>query len=64
MGNAILFYRESEILKNGWRCEKVIWNISISDEYPDGIRYRLVLFDEKSNIRLVLFDNHPVPRRG
>lgn len=55
---AQLFHRSKLILDSGLVREVVIWIISGSSLYPEGVRYRLVLTDPFAKKVLLLFDNH------
>jgi len=55
---AELLFRQKLTLKSGLLCEVVVWIISESREYPEGIKYRMVLVEPVGGKVLVLFDNH------
>lgn len=54
-----LLHKSKLILNTGLVEEIVIWKISKNKQYPDGIKYRLLLADPVWKKVLVLFDNHP-----
>ena len=50
---------DQKLTHQSGRIEELkVWKVTVSNKYPDGIRYRLVLVDPKTKDILVLFDNH------
>jgi hypothetical protein len=58
VNRSTLILKEKLVLQNGLVREAVIWKVTKSQKYPDGVRYRLALVDSLSGQILVLFDNH------
>ena len=58
MNRSTLILKEKLVRQNGLVREAVIWKVSKSDKYQDGVRYRLALVDSFTGKVLVLFDNH------
>ncbi len=58
MNRSSLILKQKLVLQNGLVREAVIWKVTKSQKYPDGVRYRLALADPFSGELLVLFDNH------
>lgn len=48
---------QKKIFKNGSILETILWEINKSNKYPDGIKYRLIFINIKTNEK-VLLDNH------
>ncbi len=55
---AILLRRERYIDTDGDLVELVLWQVSRSAAYPDGIRYRLAFMLAGTTKPAVLYDNH------
>jgi hypothetical protein len=55
---AKLVFREKLTLASGRLRDAVIWRVPVSERYPEGVKYRLVLADPFTGDVLVLFDNH------
>ncbi len=55
---AKLLFRDRLVLKNGWLRDAIIWEVPVSESYPEGYRYRLVLAVPLTKEVLLLFDNH------
>jgi hypothetical protein len=53
-----LVLKEKLVLGSGLVREAVIWEVTKTPKYPDGIRYRPALVNRFSGEVLVLFDNH------
>lgn len=45
-------------LGSGYIEEAKIWSVPVSERYPDGIRFRLVLVDRNTGEIALLYDNH------
>ena len=52
----LVFWHKAQ-LQNRYVLEMTIHDVGRSRSYPDGIKYRLILFDRESR-RRVLMDNH------
>ena len=50
-------YHHKALLRNRFVVEIVIYEVSVTQKYPDGVRYRLICMDQKEN-RKILMDNH------
>ncbi|MEA9356651.1 DUF6516 family protein [Bacteriovorax sp. PP10] len=61
-GRAELLLRSKIVLYSGHVREVVIWKVPISEYFPAGVKYRLVLADPVWKKVLLLFDNH-APKR-
>lgn len=55
---AELLHKSKLILNSGLVREIVIWKVPICHNYPQGIKYRLILVNPIWKKTLVLFDNH------
>lgn len=55
---AELLHKSKLILNSGLVEEIVIWRVPKNKQYPDGIKYRLLLTDPVWKKVLILFDNH------
>jgi hypothetical protein len=55
---AKLLRKKKQVLNSGLVREITIWNVPISIDYPEGIKYRLILVDPFWKKVIVLFDNH------
>ena len=55
---AIQIHKSKLILNIGLVEELIIWKVDTSLNYPNGIKYRLVLVDPLKKKILLLFDNH------
>lgn len=58
LAKAELLHKSKFILNSGLVREIVIWRVSKSKHYPEGIKYRLLVADPLWKKVLVLFDNH------
>lgn len=58
LAKAELLHKSKLILNSGLVREIVIWKVPESKDYPEGIKYRLLLVDPIWKKVLVLFDNH------
>ena len=54
---ATLVRHDKVVLKSGVIVEAKIWNVPVSDKYPDGIRYSLFAIHSDGKV-LVGYDNH------
>lgn len=54
---AELRYYNKEELKSGHLLEIKIWEIKKCDDYPEGIKYSMIILDTIGEVR-VLMDNH------
>jgi hypothetical protein len=45
-------------LGSGYIEEAKIWIVPVSERYPEGIRFRLVLVDRRTGEIALLYDNH------
>ena len=54
---AELRLRQKKILKNSMILELKLWEVPKTKNYPDGIRYSLIVVDPPSK-KKVLMDNH------
>lgn len=57
-GKTLLLFHLKLSLPKGLITERKIWKVPISERYPFGIKYRLVLVDPKAHCVVLLFDNH------
>lgn len=44
--------------EQGWLSQGVVWQVPVSSEYPDGVKYRLALIPPGGDAPAVLYDNH------
>lgn len=44
--------------ERGWLSQGVVWQVPISADYPDGVKYRLALIPAGRDAPVVLYDNH------
>ena len=59
MGKAILLYWHKAKLKNRYVLEMKIHRIEETPQYKDGLKYRLILVDLKTNHRVLMDNHHP-----
>lgn len=45
-------------LGSGYIEEVKVWRVPVSERYPEGIRFRLVLVDRRTGDIALLYDNH------
>jgi hypothetical protein len=45
-------------LGSGYIEEVKVWSVPVTDKYPEGIRFRLVLVDRRTGDIALLHDNH------
>ena len=45
-------------LGSGYIEEVKVWRVPVSERYPQGIRFRLVLVDRRTGDIALLYDNH------
>jgi hypothetical protein len=55
---ASLLQKKKQVLNSGLVREIIIWNVPISIDYPEEIKYRLILVDPFWKKVIVLIDNH------
>jgi hypothetical protein len=55
---ARLIFREKLTLRSGRLRDAVIWQVPVSERYPNGVKYRLALIAPFTGKVLILFDNH------
>jgi hypothetical protein len=51
--------REKFTTNTGLVREVIIWSIPKNQDYPEGLKYRLILVEATSGKVLTLYDNHP-----
>ncbi|HBQ21657.1 MAG: hypothetical protein A2Z91_02785 [Deltaproteobacteria bacterium GWA2_38_16] len=52
-----LKYYHKALLQNRFVVEIVLYEVTVTQKYPDGVKYRLICVDQKEN-RKILMDNH------
>jgi len=45
-------------LSSGYIEEVKVWSVPVTEKYPEGIRFRLVLVDRRTGDIALLYDNH------
>lgn len=45
-------------LRSGYIEEVKVWSVPVNEKYPEGIRFRLVLVDQRTGDIALLYDNH------
>jgi hypothetical protein len=55
---AKLIFKSKQILNLGLVKEIIIWEVPKNSDYPEGIKYRLVIADPIWKKVIILFDNH------
>ena len=53
-----LILSRKQALNSGLVIERKVWRVAISKQYPQGVKYRLVLVDPNSHVVILLYDNH------
>ena len=56
---AKLVYWHKARLKERYVLEMQIHKIAVSESYPDGVKYGLILFDPKTGKRVLMDNHHP-----
>lgn len=56
--SAKLLFRQKLTDSAGDLTEWVVWQVPISEKYPDGVRYRMVYIPDGHEKPAVLYDNH------
>ena len=52
----LYYLKETDI--DGDLLELVVWEVSITNEHPEGVRYRFAFIPTGSKVPRVLYDNH------
>jgi hypothetical protein len=56
---ATLVYRHKSRLQGRYILEMTIHHVGKSSQYPEGIKYGLILVDTKSDRKLLMDNHHP-----
>ena len=57
--NAVLKYHHKALIRDRYVVEVVIYEVSVTQKYPDGIKYRLIFMDQKEGKKILMDNHHP-----